>query len=182
MDSISIWQATQAQLERYVRSKVKQEADIQDILQDVYVKMELRLHQLEDESKAAHWLFRIAQNAINDHFRERSRKPAAGLMAPPEEDGPLPSDELTEEVASWLPLMLEALPEKYREALRLTEIEGLTQQELADHLGLSLSGAKSRVQRGRQQLRQMLLSCCEVVTDNYGHVVDYHRLPLKKKR
>lgn len=179
MDSISIWQATQAQLERYIRSKVKQEADVQDILQDVYLKMELRLHQLEDKGKAAHWLFRIAQNAINDHFRERSRKPSGTFL--PTEETPLPADGLTEEVASWLPLMLEALPEKYREALRLTEIEGLTQQELADHLGLSLSGAKSRVQRGRQQLRQMLLSCCEVVTDNYGHVVDYHRLPLKEK-
>jgi RNA polymerase sigma-70 factor (ECF subfamily) len=69
--------------------------------------------------------------------------------------------------------MVERLPAAYREAVLLTEYEGLTQQELAEHADLSLSGAKSRVQRARKHLKEQLLACCEVQLDWAGHLVDY---------
>jgi len=65
-----------------------------------------------------------------------------------------------------------SLPEPYRKALVLTELEGLTQQELADKVGISLSGAKSWVQRGRQQLKEMLTECCAFEFDRRGGVID----------
>ena len=65
------------------------------------------------------------------------------------------------------------LPEPYREALLLTEYEGLTQQQLAERVGISLSGAKSRVQRGREKLKQILLDCCHVELDRRGGIIDY---------
>lgn len=68
--------------------------------------------------------------------------------------------------------MIDNLPEPYREAVVLTELEGLTQKELAGRLGISLSGAKSRVQRGRQQLKEMLFDCCRFEFDRRGGVVD----------
>ena len=55
----------------------------------------------------------------------------------------------------------------------LTDIEGLTRAEAADRLGLSVSGMKSRVQRGRAKLKQALLRCCAVETDRWGTVLDY---------
>jgi RNA polymerase sigma-70 factor (ECF subfamily) len=70
--------------------------------------------------------------------------------------------------------MIEELPDEYQVALRLTELEGLTQQELAARTGLSLSGAKSRVQRGRKMLREMLLACCHFEFDRHGKVIDYY--------
>jgi RNA polymerase sigma-70 factor (ECF subfamily) len=69
--------------------------------------------------------------------------------------------------------MIDRLPDPYRQALTLTELEGRTQRELADALGLSLSGAKSRVQRGREQLKELILACCHVEVDRRGGVVDY---------
>jgi RNA polymerase sigma-70 factor, ECF subfamily len=68
--------------------------------------------------------------------------------------------------------MIYSLPERYREALVLTEFDGLTQQELADRLNISLSGAKSRVQRGRAQLKQMLNECCTFEFDRRGKAID----------
>jgi RNA polymerase sigma-70 factor (ECF subfamily) len=69
--------------------------------------------------------------------------------------------------------MVTALPGPYREALLLTEYAGLTQQELAVRAGISLSGAKSRVQRGRERLKQLLLDCCHVELDRRGGIIDY---------
>ena len=71
--------------------------------------------------------------------------------------------------------MLPSIPEKYRAAVELAEVEGLTQQQVGQRLGLSLSGAKSRVQRGRKILRNMLLGCCHLEFDRRGNVVDYER-------
>lgn len=68
--------------------------------------------------------------------------------------------------------MLQSLPEPYREALRLTEYDGLTQAEAAERLGISLSGAKSRVQRAREKLRQMLLECCHLEFDRRGKIIE----------
>ena len=69
--------------------------------------------------------------------------------------------------------MVAALPAIYRDALRLTEYDGLTQKELAQRLGLTVSGAKSRVQRARQLLRQTLLECCHFELDQRNAIISY---------
>ena len=66
---------------------------------------------------------------------------------------------------------IELLPDTYREAVRLHEVEGLTQREVSDALGLSLSGAKSRIQRGRAELKRLLLDWCHIELDRRGNVV-----------
>jgi RNA polymerase sigma-70 factor (ECF subfamily) len=71
--------------------------------------------------------------------------------------------------------MMSLLPPEHREALELAEIEGLSQQAIAERLGLSLSGAKSRVQRGRAALREVVEACCRVDFDRRGQVLDWER-------
>lgn len=185
MQAEAIWINVQAKLKAFVRRKIQDDASADDVLQEVFLKMHHNLPQLKEEEKAEYWLFRIAQNAVNDHFRQQ-RKPALPL---PKLEAPFLENEaeqttraLTEEVSQWLPFMLELLPEKYRQALYLTDIEGLSQRELAEKLQLSYSGAKSRVQRGREKLREVVLQCCEVATDKYGNVLGYeHRVNQKTK-
>ena len=70
--------------------------------------------------------------------------------------------------------MIAALPDPYREALILSEYQGLSQKDVADRLGISLSGAKSRVQRARRQLREMFLACCHFEMDRRGRILDYY--------
>src|SRR5262252_2378026 len=94
----------------------------------------------------------------------------AEVLDLPEE---LPDDDIVSELLPCIRAMVLSLPAQDRQALILTEYQGLTQKELAQRLGLSLSGAKSRVQRAREKLKQQLLACCHFELDRRGHIIDY---------
>jgi RNA polymerase sigma-70 factor (ECF subfamily) len=140
------------------------------------------MHKLRNESKLDIWIYQIARNAIIDHYRHRGR---VINCCNNNNDGKQLLDEIgIKEVSAdikggvltCIRPMIEDLPKKYSEALILTEFEGLTQMELAERLGLSLSGAKSRVQRARQKLKESLISCCKFEFDSLGNVLDYHQV------
>ena len=175
-----IWRGGEPGLRGYIRRKVADEMDVDDILQEVFIKMQQRLHQLRDDQKVTSWLYQIARNAVVDYYRERQKERRLAVTSFDEEDGPAAPD-LTHAFAQWLPVAIATLPDKYREAIYLTEIEGLSQRELAERLGISYSGAKSRVQRGREKLKVVIDQCCKVYTDRYGNVLDYHRRRAPEK-
>jgi len=116
-------------------------------------------------------LYQITRNTLTDHYRQRPR-PGTGLEGI---EATVAGDEYDAAalVSASLRDLIDQLPAKYREALVLTEFEGLTQAEMAAALGLSVSGAKSRVQRARAMLRDELLKCCHFEFDRLGHVIDY---------
>jgi RNA polymerase sigma-70 factor (ECF subfamily) len=122
----------------------------------------------------------IARNAIVDHYRSASvrRERPSGIDLDHEEPLVLQGapEEVRSELATCLGPLLERLPELQREALRLTELEGLTQASAAAQLGVSTSGMKSRVQRGRAQLKELLVTCCEIELDRRGGVRSYRPL------
>jgi RNA polymerase sigma-70 factor (ECF subfamily) len=145
-------------LRAFVRRRVRNEADVDDVLQETLARASAGTpRRLEP------WLFAIARNAVADHYRRRAPASLDRDVAVEAE----PST-VTAELASCLPPMMEALPEEDREALRSGDAK-----ELAVRLGLSLSGAKSRVQRARKRLRETLLDCCDVELDRRGNAVDF---------
>jgi len=164
-----IWQEFAAKLGQFIRSRVNDPATAEDILHDVFVKIQARLDRLKDPAKLESWIYLIARNAIIDHYRNRKEtvEVPETLTAEPE-----PESGEVEELKAAFRRMIFNLPEPYREALVLTEFEGLTQRQLAARLGISLSGAKSRVQRGREQLKRMLHECCTFEFDRRGKVID----------
>jgi RNA polymerase sigma-70 factor (ECF subfamily) len=137
-------------------------------LQDVFVKIQKRLGQLQDPAKLEGWIYPITRNAIIDHYRTRKETVEVPGTLPAEPDA---HNGEVEELKAAFRRMIYSLPEPYREAVVLTELDGLTQQELANRLSISLSGAKSRVQRGRAQLKQMLDECCTFEFDRRGKVI-----------
>lgn len=162
------WQEHKARLRNFIAKRVREHGAIEDILQDVFLKAHLGFHTVRSPGSITAWLYRIAVNRITDHYREqRPSDEISDELATPE-----PEPDYVGELASCLPPMIADLPEAYRIPLVLSEIDGLTQKEVAAQLGLSVSGAKSRVQRGRAKLRQRLLECCEIETGN-GGVVGY---------
>ena len=166
------WQAHRNVLYRFVLKRVRHEAAAEDIVQEVFVKAYTRQGTLKDPSKLRPWLYQITRNAIIDYYR--MQKPSEAV--PDElfhEDTKEEDNRAQWELARCLVPLLNELPEPYRQVLRLTEFEGATQREAASQLGLSLSGAKSRVQRARKMLREVLLKCCRVELDRRGGVVDY---------
>jgi RNA polymerase sigma-70 factor, ECF subfamily len=115
------------------------------------------------------WLYRVARSAVVDHVRRRA--PVAELSEDLPEDEP-PEDEAGTQIARGLGHLVHELPEPYRLAVRLSELEGWPQARVAQHLGLSVSGAKSRVQRRRQMQHKMLTDCCSFELDPHNHIVD----------
>ena len=84
------------------------------------------------------------------------------------------NDSPAQEIALGLEKMVTDLPEKYAQALLLTEFQGHTQKDLANKIGLSVSAAKSRVQRARTIIKDSLMKCCHFEFDRYGTIIDYH--------
>ncbi|HWQ92908.1 MAG TPA: RNA polymerase sigma factor SigZ [Clostridia bacterium] len=163
-----IWQEFAAKLGQFIRGRVSDPASAEDILQEVFLRIHKRVGQLRDPAKLQGWIYLIARNAIIDYYRTRKETVGLPESLPAESDAEDPEVEgLT---ASFL-RMIYSLPEPYREALVLTEFDGLTQQQLAQRVGITLSGAKSRVQRGRERLKEMLNECCTFEFDRRGKVI-----------
>lgn len=166
-----LWQGYRAELVRFVNRRVNDPTAADDIVHDVLVKALSQLATLDDRAKLRAWLFRITRNAIVDHYR--ARRPTEQLPDEPRAELPAETKQAEQELARCLEPLLGALPSPYRQALTLAEVDGLAQREIAKREGLSLSGAKSRVQRARKMLRDALLACCQVEVDRRGGVVDY---------
>ena len=169
------WDESRNRLKGFISKRIQNEADAEDVLQNVFCKIHQNIGQLEDADKLYAWVYQLARNAIIDHYRDsRFRAPDseeilnAIAVEPKEQD-------VEEEVLSWLKPMIEDLPDKYSEALLLTDIQGLSQKELAEKLNISFSGAKSRVQRGREKLKEVLLDCCHLEFNRSGKIVEYKR-------
>lgn len=164
-----IWHEFADRLGQFIRSRVSDPATAEDIRQDVFLKIQRKLNQLEDPARLSGWVYLIARNAIIDHYRHRKQtvEVPETLAAEPETQ-----DDGQEELNAAFRRMIDNLPDRYREALVLTEFDGLTQQAVAARLGISLSGAKSRVQRARAQLKEMLHKCCIFEFDRRGKVME----------
>lgn len=162
------WQEHRSRLRGYIAKRVHDRNAVDDILQEVFLKVNASLHSVKSHGSISAWLYRIAANTIADHYR--AQKPWEEL--PDEVAAPEPERDYIAELATCLQPLIADLPETYRTALVLSEIEGLPQREVAEQLNISLSGAKSRVQRGREKLRQRLLDCCDIETGR-GGIVGY---------
>ena len=166
-----IWEQFNQRLRNFILARVNDPQDADDLLQDVFLKIHQHIHTLRDDERLLPWLYQITRNTITDHYRKQ--RPNAEL---PDEDlfaAPPKQPTAADEIALSLKKFITDLPQKYRQALLLTEFENLSQKDLAVRLALSHSGAKSRVQRGRALLQQNLEDCCRFEFDHYGHLVDY---------
>lgn len=179
------WQPFVDGLRRFVARRVPP-ADAEDVAQDALLRIHQSFASLRDAERTQAWVYGVARRVVADYYRTR-RPPTEGAAVDPEELAD-PGSELDasfatfdgdhsvhEEVVSWLRPIAESLPEKYRRALLMADFEGRTQREVADALGLSLSGAKSRVQRARRMLAEDLERCCRVEVDAEGRARDFAR-------
>lgn len=172
LDFESIYLQFREKIKEFISRYVADEQAAEDILHDVFLKIHNKIDTLRDKHKLESWIYQITRNAITDYHRKRK-----DLQLDREnvtDDNPGNDDELFRKVAEGLMPMIDTLPAHYREALTLTEIKGLTQKEFAEKAGISVSGAKSRVQRAREQLKEKLFQCCHFEFDRYGKIIDYY--------
>ena len=164
-----LWLKFGDRLKAFILSKVHDETTADDILQDVFLKIHAKIDTLHDDLKIQSWIYQITRNSIVDYFRsiKKERKILPNLPES-EEDNP---DEFMEETLQDMAKMMDDLPEKYCEALCLTELGGMSQKAYAKNAGISYSGAKARVQRAKKMLKDMLMKCCHYQFDKYGTVM-----------
>jgi RNA polymerase sigma-70 factor, ECF subfamily len=169
----AVWREYRAQLFGFVLRRVSDAAAAEDIVHDVLVRAYAKRDTLRNEGRFEPWLFQITRNALVDYYRShRPTEPLPDDLA----DGHEPPDRLAmQELAKCMQPLVDTLPDHYRDALSLSELQGLTQRETAQRLGLTLSGAKSRVQRARRMLEAKLLECCRIEVDSRGTIVDYEK-------
>ncbi|WP_214370741.1 sigma-70 family RNA polymerase sigma factor [Pseudonocardia sp. H11422] len=177
-----VWQELGASLQDFVRRRIADPDQAGDVVGDIMLRIHQHLDRLDDPGKVTSWVFRIARNAVIDHYRRTARHPERlGIDPRADVADPVDSrlddlddqDDARAELAGWVQPLLAALPPVYRRALELTDLEGHTQAEAARLEGISVSGMKSRVQRGRHQFAELLEECCRVSLDARGSVVDY---------
>ena len=173
MTTEQIWELFGAKLRSFLLQRVSDEQVAADLLQETFMRIHKRLDSLDDRQRITSWVFRIARNLVVDHYRAQARATAA--VAADLETHADEEENLNELVMGWLPQMIAHLPEAYREAVELYELKGVSQQEIANQLGISLSGAKSRVQRGRAQLKSLLFDCCSFEQDRRGNLISYQK-------
>lgn len=170
METKLIWNQFSDALKKFILSKVKEKNIAEDILQEVFIKIHLKKHLLQQETKLKPWLFSIANNAILDYFRKNKSnisKNIFDLKEEQEEDTHSAKDCL-------LPLILN-LPKTYKEVLLLSEIKGLKQKEVAQQLNLSLAATKSRILRGKEALKKGFIACCDYTLTKEGHLKGEHK-------
>ncbi len=168
------WRELRLRLFRFVRSRVHHDQDAEDIVHDALVKGLTRLNDIRDVDSLTPWFFQITMNAIRDHYRRRRPEYASEI------DGEIqaePSSTEVRDMATCVASMAQQLEEPYRSAIKRSELDGVPMREIACELGISLSGVKSRVQRGRTKLKDLVSSCCQLEVDSTGatSIADDHQ-------
>jgi RNA polymerase sigma-70 factor, ECF subfamily len=169
------WNEIEARLRPYVARRVASRADVDDVLQEIFIRVHKGLDGLRDGERFGGWVYRIAEHVVVDFARAHAKtadvRPMDDAVAP-EPDRSVECQNLQADLGDCVALFVARLPSPYREAITLTELEGLTQKDAAEMLGISLSGMKSRVQRGREKIRDMFEECCKISVDSRGRVVE----------
>jgi len=176
----SIWTNVYGKLFGFISKHAINKDDVNDIIQDTFLKVKTNIDSLRNPAKVESWIFQIARNTMNDFFREKkklfeaeenTKEVSIEPNAFAEEDIKIKIQ--TQEFSEYAGFIVSELPEKYRNAVYMADIEELSMKEVAEELNISVSGAKSRVQRGRKMIKEIILKCCEVNTDKYGNIIDY---------
>lgn len=168
----NIWNKYRHQLLNFVKKRIDDINLAEDIVQDVFLKAKLKIHTLNDSGKIRSWLFQITRNCITDYYR--NKKPQINL----DDKLKIENEAQENDVYNRLQLnvlgMLQKLPPKYKQALFLADYKGLTHKEVSQIIGISYTGAKTRIQRGRKMMREIYLDCCHFEYDSYGNIIDYY--------
>lgn len=177
----SVWEEFSIPLKSFIRRRINNDQDVEDILQMVFLKIYSNINNLKASNKIHSWIYKITRNTITDYYRRNDKN--LEMIELPEDLESGTDEELSAntEIASCLRVMIDSLPEIYKQAIILTEFQNMTQKELGEKLGISISGAKSRVQRGREKLKKVLLGCCYLDFDSSGNIIDYKHKSSKCK-
>lgn len=160
------WNNVQSELKGFVYKRVKDKALTEDIVHDVFLKVQAKIHQVKESDKLFGWIYQITRNTITDHFRRHSKE-----INPRDIDWESSPPNFNDCVTNVINELIPTLPDKYKIPLEMTEFQNLSQLEVAEKLNLNYTTAKARVQRARKMLKEKLDEILIVKTDGFGNVI-----------
>ncbi len=172
-DVHTLWALHERELGRWLASRCASRAEAEDLLQDVWVKCLRQGDAVARLAQPRAWLFEVTRNTWLDHLRR-----AHPTLPLSEEENnvcaPQPDAEPLDGLAqACLPRVLQELDAQDREAIELCDLNQMSQADYAQRKGISLSAAKSRVQRARARMREHMVAACQVSLDATGRVDDF---------
>lgn len=177
MSTEMVWRELSDRLRAFIHSRIQKTAETEDLLQEVFLRVHKKLDTIQRPERIESWVFQIARNTLIDFFRRADPKienrPRSEIDSVTEIESSMQRDDanINVQVAGWLPMMINTLPEKLRRSVSLYEIEGWSQKQIASELKIGLPAVKSRIQRGRKQLERIIRDCCELQFDRRGNVI-----------
>ena len=176
-----MWREMLPQLRKFVRRRIANPDRADDLVAEILLRIHQNVGSLDDRERLPNWVFRIARNVIIDEYRRagRSREQLVSNMADESAQSPMDEDEpgVLQELSGCLRPLLDGLPIEQRAAVEMIDLDGASQAAAAERAGVSLSGMKSRVQRGRRRLAVLLGQCCALTLDGRGLPMDYDAPP-----
>lgn len=156
----------------FIAARVENADDAKDIRQEVFIKIATKLDSLTNSEKLRSWIFSVARNTIIDYYRKNGKQKhivfedsfAEELRSGEEIDS-------TKGLDRCLLSFIERLPDEYRDIIIDSEIKGIKQKDLAVKYDLAYPTVRSRVQRGRTRLKELLLDCCAIEADSRGNII-----------
>ena len=177
------WDKLRSKLTSYVRTKVDVDVS-EDLVHDILLRVLQNEDALTNADNPLAWIYTIAKNRITDHYRKQSKLHTTNEVDDLETeitDSERIPDYVDSDFAKCLRPLTDRLEPKYKEALLLTDFNEIKQADAAERIGISVSGMKSRVQRGRTKLKEELLACCAIEKDRFGKVIDYKQKDSSSK-
>jgi RNA polymerase sigma-70 factor, ECF subfamily len=176
-----MWREVLPRLRTFVRRRIANPDRADDLVAEILLRVHQNLGSLNDQERLPNWVFRIARNAIIDDYRRAARSREQVVSAVGDRPDPALTDEdepaVLQELSGCLRPLLAGLPIEQRAAIEMIDLDGASQAAAAERTGVSLSGMKSRVQRGRRRLAELLGQCCALTVDGRGLPMDYDAPP-----
>lgn len=171
ISSAKIWKTYSVRLSNFIQSKVSDSYQAKDILQEVFVKVHTKLDTLKQADKLESWVFTIARNEINNYYR----KGGSEVLLENDADLPETGTKDSHDPVNCLLPFIKNLPQTYQRAVYLSDIKGIKQRKIAEELGLSLTATKSRIQRGRELIKNNFVEYCNYQITEDGTLIGDHR-------
>jgi len=170
MNIEEIWSEYRSGLEAFLYSKMSNSAEVDDLLQDILIKTFENIHTIKSVDRIKPWIYRIAKNSITDFYRKQSRsRHLTGEQLWYGED----DEDIKQSLAQCIIPFISALPKDTATLLIAIDIEEQPQKAYAESMGINYSTLKSKVQKGRADLRALFEQCCHFSHDKQGNLIDF---------
>lgn len=172
MTTERVWKSYHNQLRTFIRSRVSDETLVDDLLQSVFLKIHSKLASLQSSEKLTSWLYQITRNVLVDHYKSKGKLAEANLDMI-EDESSSETEQSVEKIAMSIRFFILQLDEPFRKTMILSELVGMKQNDIAKQLGEPYSTIKSRVKKGRELVKELMLACCHYEFDRSGKPIDF---------